>query len=1307
MYQKVYKLPQLIRIMNISHNITKNIIQLQEESKKKNPEVYRECEEALTKIRQIDCILTEHNISSSEQDKKELVEPEQVTKFTDDEIIIYEKKRLTHQIRPFIKALAIKKKIPPYVYDTVNNLMSSMVLEAPLVLELTDSLIMQLNVNRDHAIKIFQSFFFVIQYECVRGDTIMNLFYSLINILDVNNMIVVTNAKAMSKQIIYVIFLRYRNAYAEYQKNEDNEEKYIEKKADCKTILNDICEFMRLKNDSKINIELSLDFIEIIFSVEEIFYVNEIKEIFLRLVNQIDQIESVQTNENLKEKHNKIILCVVKNKLFTEDSHLFIEKSADNLHIFDAETIKVIFENEQKREIFYVAAMKNLKDENVSFQRKFILICNIYKFLKILDNENSQNNEVRNAYMDVFDYTLEIFTTFFENIKSLENEEDNIIEILKYLITNSIENKARLYWFIEKMIELGGNCCIECFKICFIIKEHLINEWKIVFDYIQKENDMNCFNFMLMKLTEFKPQELFYFLAFVHSPEHMRLIFKQAIDNISKDIMCFVAVLFRIYYDTALLCSVIDEYNLYLTEHDYESELLTFIFINSAIKKYSIKDIFSKHTSFNLFKNYNNKIIPLKNTNTVSDVSNNLSESDIQKLLITIYDSIRVIGNNLDSSWIIIFDTLSITADIPIYSSYNFKILQLISEEFYSLLSDVCQLKIPALFLKISFHETENINILLQILNLISDNSKHMNKQALSFELWKENLMNILGIIQLNMIGWNDVFDTGIVILFNILEYHNVINKTEQVKVYELIYDYILTEVLIVLKDLFYTKIALNKEINYDEKTRFKDTFILGLHKVNCFLSKFCEKNQENRFINDYYKFVTSVICFKHDIEERGLEQWKDIIALECLEIYKIENQVAVEDYFTVLEKIPIIKINDEKKEADDDLLYYKTNIYTELLSIKIIQKHQNKFMEKIERFFIIQNSGIRDNIFSIFNTNIKSNNFIGFSTLWLKTDDQNILSRLLAILKECYKSDGYINTFQNVFESDGFNNKEFLLQNDSDKTQKMNQSTVISVYESRVGNKITFLTDKSFETDSIDLNIVKDLLKNLTVLLSYDVFWEEVICVIQLIALRIRSDFELVKYFMEFSKYIFNIDSNLNERYTDIITLYGATENKKKSKVSLIERKREKILIGFMDIYMNVVSNHFIIESDKDSKQVNDSFVQSAFSIIYDLSFITSGVYRENLSCLCLKSLFSHSRFTKDLLIKRIRKGLNDYVNEINIFRDVYSRVKKNEVYLILDCIIENPSLVKELKNEIVDALSSKDFTTIDKIKMCLKKGM
>lgn len=1259
-------------MMHIQQNIMKNITLLQDDSKKKNPDLYRECEEMLMKIKEIDGRLEKYKAEP----------PTESTSV--EEIEAIKAKRNECQIRPFIKALGTRKKVPVYVYDAISILMSEMTLEDGLVLELTDSLIKHLNLNKDHAIKIFQLFFFVIQYGCVRDEVIITLFYSLINILDVNNPAIVTNAKAMSKQVVFVIFMRFKNAYIQLKNGMVTEEEYFSVKKDCKIILNDIYEFMNLKNDSKINIELSLEFIEIIFKVEEIFHVSEIKEIFIRLINQIDMIGGVDESEYLRIKHSNIILSIVKSKLFSEEASIFIEKSTNNLHIFDPETLLFLYDREHEKETFFTAAKKNILSTNVQIKNKYQLIFNIFNFLR-LKNSTIQvvnnTNEKLSTQNDTFDYTIDVFKLFFENVPIVQKEEDNLIEILKYLIPNSIENKERLFILIQKMMELEGNFAIECFKACCRIKEHLTNEWKLLFDYIDKRNDMNCFNYFLQESANFTPQELFYVLAFVESPEHIRIIFKRAMNIITKDLSCVITVFSRVYYDVPLLCTVIDEYLMFLTEHDLESEVLPFLFINSIFKKYSIKDVLEQHAPLLLFKNYNNRIKSLNNVSIICDKKNNADESEYKKLLLTVFNGIRVLNNQVNASWIIIFDILQITTEYVNLSMENFKILQIISEDFYTLLTDACKIRIPGFFYRISMHEIENINIVLQILNLISDNSKGMNKVVVQFEIWKEYLTSVIGIIKKEKMGWNDIFDTGLVIIYNILGFKDLINDDKLTMVNEIAFDLILTEILGILKDLFYTKIVFNKDTPYEVKKRSKETLILGLQKTNDFLLKSTDRNN---FIDEYHRFIADLICFRHELNERGFEQWKDEIAMESLRIFENRNNVLGDNFLFILENIPILL--NENHTDEEEKLYYKTKVYMSLLNFDISKVNQKVFMEKMQRFFTVKNLDIRDKIFGLIEKNSKENNVLYFCTQWLKTEDKDVLSRLLAILKDyfrCVKDDI---SFTSPCEEESMKNSK-------------KESVSISG-DGLSKSKITF--EKSGDHVS-EISIMKNLMKNLTVLINYDIFWEDLICVIQLIALNIRENFELVKYFIDLARFIFNNKQGEGEKNPNIVTMYGAVEPKKSSFDSLFERKREKVLMELIDIYMSVISCHFI----SDSEHVNESFVDLSFSLVHDLSFIQSGCFRENLSGKCLDILFKHSRFTRDLLIKRIRLGLSEYVKEINIFRDVHSRVKRNEMFQILDGIIENPSLVKDLKNEIIDALSSKDFNTIEKIKVCLKKGL
>ncbi|EJW04231.1 hypothetical protein EDEG_00147 [Edhazardia aedis USNM 41457] len=129
--------------------------------------------------------------------------------------------------------------------------------------------------------------------------------------------------------------------------------------------------------------------------------------------------------------------------------------------------------------------------------------------------------------------------------------------------------------------------------------------------------------------------------------------------------------------------------------------------------------------------------------------------------------------------------------------------------------------------------------------------------------------------------------------------------------------------------------------------------------------------------------------------------------------------------------------------------------------------------------------------------------------------------------------------------------------------------------------------------------------------------------------------------------------------------------------------------------------------KNEKQSLIFNREFINQAFNLIEKLSIVKINSYRENLSMFCIKILFNHSKYIPNMLINRIKNTLENYVKQESVYKDLYPRVKRKEVYLIIDSVIRKPTLIKQIKSELIECLSVKDFNVIEKIKNCLKIDM
>ncbi|KAM0673764.1 hypothetical protein GVAV_002852 [Gurleya vavrai] len=223
--------------------------------------------------------------------------------------------------------------------------------------------------------------------------------------------------------------------------------------------------------------------------------------------------------------------------------------------------------------------------------------------------------------------------------------------------------------------------------------------------------------------------------------------------------------------------------------------------------------------------------------------------------------------------------------------------------------------------------------------------------------------------------------------------------------------------------------------------------------------------------------------------------------------------------------------------------------------------------------------------------------------------------------------------------------------------------------------------------------------------------FFEKTINILENIGFYYRNNLMMTKEFIYAVKKIFLLKE---EKHNNIITFYGFIVDDSEIKDHLIERKKERNYIRFIDFYIDLLLNNIqksdipkMIDETKNielEKLEND--FKEAFEVIFQLSKIIVDSYRENLSVKCLKILFNYSFLCKKMLIERIKEALKEYYKEVLIFKDLYPRIKRNEIYFILDRLIENKNIAKEVLTELVECLSCGDLCVVEKIKNCLKNA-
>lgn len=1250
--------------MHTTQNSLKYVRTLQEDYKKKCKEINNECNASLDKIKEIDDLIKANE--SSNIDNKDL------------EIM-----RFQTLIKPFLAALYNKDKVPAYVFEALHFLISGFKADNETVVNCVGLLQKHLNTNKEQGVKIIRILHLFLGYDCVVGDVIANIFYTCMTLLDYKNAILTNTSKVLCKQIIYVIFIRFRTAHMKYKEDGILLEEYNIYQNDCKVILNDICEYLNTYAEMEEHFILSLDFLEQILKSNEIFDVIDIKEIFVKIINKYLICKENTMSGPIEDKINRVTFMVIKSKAFLHESHNLILKSANVLHLFDSELLKFVMDNENNKNAYLEVLRKISNDEDTDRKNLLTIICNLVAYLKqekkLIDT--IEDNELQIAeHNEIFTFTSKLFIEYLRKFKYENNEFAAINDIFLYYQNEITHLHSVFEMLIKAILFHSGDFVLEVSKYFTSIKDQLTVEWSmLIAGTTDRTKELQAY--LLEHVDTFTSKELFYLLNATEDKDVLKNIYNHAIKN-NIDITPLVLTILNCFYED------LDEFVLSVSEIvdniNICDEILKVIFsaILLRLGNRSINEIANNTNGYEyVFEHDNFAKKQLKQDSIVT--------SEIkQKLVITVYNYIRVDNEKIDTSWDVIINILADLCNDELCSEEVFNTCQVITENFYPLIDAEGRRKLNKILCTISNINIDKVNLVLQVLNVLNSISKHIENENSNIAEFKDVSLSVISIILQNRSEFNDVFETG----FNTI--YNMCTKQSNVTLYGLndltsfIYESILPEIISKGKEIFDTKILDSNEFSFDERKRFKTILQIILCKVNNICKMYNSGSKHaSAFVDKYLNKVKQMICFANSENIRGFDIWKNEIALDCIDAYEFAN----DDHFMhinyTIENIPLLYKDNSAKDLDENavayVLYYKISVYAKLIETLENNKSCKVSFDDLSRLFEIQDSIFRGRLFETINKKSKSENAIEYYTKWLKYDDNDIVMRVLGSIHAYF--------FENTNNEQPM--KDNSICNAVDLRLRLNNSFK--------QEKITFASENGKTGDS---GKIIDMLKTL-VLLAHEneSFWVKSITCVNEILNKYKEDRDVVDSMIKMTQYLCQKET---ESANSIPSFYGMTSEIAKTKQNSVnERIKEKVLISYVDTYLKTITHH--LYKYKDDEKARDEFAASAFAFIYDISFVKPGNFREKLNNKCLSALFRYSRFTKDLLVSRVKQSLVEYSREIHTFKNLYPRCKKAEIKCIFEYLSENPLLVKDLKLEIIDCLSYNDQEIIDKIRICLKKGL
>lgn len=1269
--------------MNWQQNITKIISEIKEENKKRTPELYNECESCLNEVMMIDHSL--ENIKSKEgEDVQNEIKNLTIMKYK-------------YQIRPFILVLQMKNKVNDNVFESLFYLIANLDLEKEMVITLIEILIKHLNYGRENAAIIIKLFPHLIKYKFIYGEILINTFYSLIAFVDNNQNKKISGVKGVCMQIVLNIFNRFKNEYISSQENHVESEQLQIYKNDCRSILNDILEVFMNKTNI-VNRALMLEYIELALNYQEIFTCEHIREIYVKI---IAQIENIDKNGGMEDKVNKVIFQIIKSKIFIEESNKLILKSDSIVHLFEYDLFVFIIYNLDIKNAFMEVIGRMMTEKNIPLKNKQILIYNIKNYSIKIMNE-LENTEKSNEYeSDFFLFYVKIVLDFLNSNENDNEFDKKLLEIVSFVLPKTVHHQNIFASYVQFMLSRNQKYVHACTEIFCETREYLRTDWKLLFEYFNYNLDNANFQMLLEKSIEFNSIELFNLLTSIEKTEVLKLFVIKNIFKISYNLSTLISILRSKYNDIDFLNFIILEYVKALSDIDKEIEILPFIFLLHRLRGDDIEIVFSTNKQLNCFKEYLFRINLYDPKYQTSNEIQGPNLTEKQSILNTLLEIIKLLNDKLNHSWELTFKILKSALTEKELTSISFHILQLMAEEYFLLIPFNCKIAIINMSYHINNCNIDDLNLTLQIFSVLNDLSKFIINEPEQFEIWKEFLTCILNIIKKENESWNDVFEAGLGLIFDFLLAENKLPDDLKDSYYKLIYEEIMTEILILKKNVFLNKFVSNTNISYEEKRRYKDTLIMILQKINLFNKKMGSNPFAYTFLDEYYRYIEFLFCYKFNLHELGYGTWKNDFANQCLNALSTTNEYR-NIYIHILENIPIHLAENDNNEKNMEL-YYDVSVYVSLFGLFSKELCLEQYLSVISRFFMINNDEFREKLFKTINEFGANLTILKFYSDWLKCDDYNLVHKVLDNIKM------FLNNF-----NDENNNSKLKTTSDSNLEDTKNDLDKIEItQDTRKPN----LREKKKKTPQINFNnetkeknndnetLIK-LMKNLTIMVKKENYFDKILQCLSLIILKFKYNKEIVEHFIEFVKFIC-VDDVTEQVYSSKITIYNALNRYNTSKNALEERKKEKMLIDFIETYSYIINYHLFNVKENNEKEEDKKFIDNSFSVINALSNIKIGNYRENLSFKCIEILFRFSRFTKDLLIVKIKNDCEKYVQDVKIFGESYPRVKRNEIYMILENLTKNLCLVKDVKNDLIDCLSTRDFYVIEKIKECLKNGL
>ncbi|KAF7684516.1 hypothetical protein TCON_0290 [Astathelohania contejeani] len=636
---------------------------------------------------------------------------------------------------------------------------------------------------------------------------------------------------------------------------------------------------------------------------------------------------------------------------------------------------------------------------------------------------------------------------------------------------------------------------------------------------------------------------------------------------------------------------------------------------------------------------------------------------------------IKMISDS-EESWATIFKILQITMEDETLIHNNFILIRAITEDSLEFLTDEMIVRLAAMTAKVC-QISSDMNISLSGLVILEDMSVYIGKRP---HLWQSFMGSLITLL------YCAISESAIKFIFRCVK-DELGKENKNLNFME-------KNIFTVLLD-FMKNIKEHKSIKSQEEGF--ELMILIMESLNELLKK---SDKFTTFSASYLLFIKEILIHENMPLE---EKFKHTLAILCTDslrsCLKYKNTL-IQTYTNIIRSIPL----DYKPAVYLSLLNLFNDLPFTVNDIKPILKLFTRFM----KMSIEDSHGINEiqikilEICDFVGKNMKDESLKWELELlyceWIWIGDIELTNHLFCLIpkdiSDCVERNN--NKKDEVMDYGPHNelNDASLLTSRYKKDNTLKSSEI----------KKYIPIENRFPYSDIFCKIIMNISN---ILLSDKHFWLKGIECLKNIFLSVKkiNDDQIFKCVIEISEKILPKDSNIN--FCEISSFYGYTSNNENGGWVKM-RKEERILIEYLEVYDEIVKQLSYKASNDTSNKVINDLVRRGYLVIYNLTNIKDGSFRENLSFLAYSILFRESKnlITQELLIERIKKVLSGYVYEIRIYNSFLPKVKSEEVLMILNNLLEKKEkdLIEFVKIELIACLEAKNSEIITGIKKCME---